>query len=399
LLLRLRADYTPKISSPSRAPELGLRRSHPPSTGLLQLRGGRAGSKKPFDIGLLDNDDIDDADINSDDDVLKNVKYTWDEAMEEGRPAVGERYKVGDYVVPMDDTEIYSNRTRIALERLENSAGQIDNDEAFWRTMDDKEMQREAIQAWFDETVCCGTGPHSLIGYRFGGKKHRNRAFYAHENETDYEMLHRHFYGWASNDTLAGLENLKVATECADIKEIHRLVLEEGVNVNGLVDTISEERAIHFAAWCGSRDTVRALLDLGACPNALNYYNQSAIHRAAGGGYTDICNDLYEAGAEPLLQDAMTNTAPEWAALSAKNETCQWFYAKFIDSNGSFYPRGPPPFYGLEQNIGYNHWCPYETVDHSFGLFKEHIDPDPFKNRTFLQGKEMCMHVQSLVCV
>ncbi len=320
---------------------------------------------------------------------MNGLECQWPETLDEleSLPPLSDKYKVGDYVVPMDGSSMYSNRTRVALELAKNVVGNTDDDEAFWRTMDDREIQREGIQAWFDETMCCGTGPHSIIGYRFGGKKHRNRAFYAHDNETDLEMLNRHICGWQTNKTLEGLYRLKIATECDDIQEIQRLVLEEGVDVNGLVDTIAEERAIHFAAWYGLRDTVRALLDLGACPNAVNYYNQSAMHRAAAGGFTDICNDLFLAGAEPLLQDAFTNTPPEWAIFGGKNETCQWFYAKFVDMNGTRFPRGPPPFYGVEQNAGYWHWCPYEPPQEiMLGSLKEHVVPTPQENRTLEEG-------------
>ena len=58
--------------------------------------------------------------------------------------------------------------------------------------------------------LCLGTGPHTAVGWRFDGLKHRDPSFYEHERESDKEMLERHFLGWQWNSTLRGLHDLKV---------------------------------------------------------------------------------------------------------------------------------------------------------------------------------------------
>jgi len=291
---------------------------------------------------------------------------------------VGELYEVGDMVVPRDPEKHRSKRMVDLLERSKNREGVLDGEEAWWKAQDDDEIGREAIQDFLDETVCCGTGPHTMVGYRFGGRKVRDKSMYEREGETDTEMLQRHFFGYMTNETLMGLHKLHVAVDCADHKEIERLIVEDGVDPNGLIDTLGWERAIHFAAWYGNRETCALLVRLGACPNALNYYNQSAMHRAASGGYTALCDDLYSYGALPLEEDALTFTPPAWAAAFNKNETAQWFYAKFVYRNGSGFPLGPPPLYGLEQNSGYN-WCvPYADLGNETTSYfiDNHYDKD-----------------------
>ena len=51
----------------------------------------------------------------------------------------------------------------------------MDVDEKWWSAMDDNEILRDEAQAWLDETVCCGTGPHTMIGWRFGSFDTRKR--------------------------------------------------------------------------------------------------------------------------------------------------------------------------------------------------------------------------------
>lgn len=138
----------------------------------------------------------------------------------------------------------------------------------------------------------------------------------------------------------------------------------------------TQERAIHWAAYNGDYDTVKLLVDLGACPNARNFYNQTAMHRAAAGGYTQLCDYLVKCGAEPLPIDAFDLVPPVWASMSNKNETCQWFFARFVELAGKKYPRGPPPFYGLEQNAGYEFFCAYEEWNITTNIMQSRVEPN-----------------------
>eukprot|EP00283_Hemiselmis_rufescens_P020439 CAMPEP_0173455250 /NCGR_PEP_ID=MMETSP1357-20121228/53944_1 /TAXON_ID=77926 /ORGANISM="Hemiselmis rufescens, Strain PCC563" /LENGTH=201 /DNA_ID=CAMNT_0014422361 /DNA_START=23 /DNA_END=624 /DNA_ORIENTATION=+ len=201
------------------------------------------------------------------------MNWTWHDDSDDDRPLATDKFKVGDVMVPLTEEEFENARTRRAVDIADREGG-TDNDE-WWRALDNDRVDMEAAQGWLDETVCCGTGPHTMIGHRFNGTKHRDPAFYAHPGETDLEMLDRHFHGWQWNKTLGGLHDLRTATECGDAEELRRLVRECGVDVNGWVDTLGQERAIHHAAYVGDRETVRCLVELGACPNARNYYNQT----------------------------------------------------------------------------------------------------------------------------
>ena len=56
---------------------------------------------------------------------------------------------------------------------------------------------------------------------------------------------------------------------------------------------------------------------------------------------------------------------------SEHNQTCQWFYAKYIHEDGRHFPLGEAPLYGLPPNTGNIFFDPFETNDdgHILGLF------------------------------
>lgn len=112
--------------------------------------------------------------------------------------------------MPIEKDSWMSDRQRRAMEACTSPKRGVDADTAWWKTMDDNEILRDHMQAWLDETTCCGTGPHTMIGWRFDGRCHRERSVYLNESETDEQMFSRHMFGWATNDTLKGLYDLKV---------------------------------------------------------------------------------------------------------------------------------------------------------------------------------------------
>ena len=68
-------------------------------------------------------------------------------------------------------------------------------------------------------------GPHSWAAQRFGGQRRRCRAHYRSDDETDAEMLLRHFAGDETNATLAGLRRLKIAAKSALAQHGHYKIL------------------------------------------------------------------------------------------------------------------------------------------------------------------------------
>lgn len=215
----------------------------------------------------------------------------------------------------------------------------------------------QAEEELYNSTRSFGEPPYGNMWMLFNGSKFRNPDMFLHENETDVEMISRRYLGRGPNDTAFALrERLKTAVMLADVREVQELVLDEGLHVGVLLDEWSHEQAIHYAAWHGHLGVVRALLDLGADPGARNYFNQAPIHRAAAGGYTEICAELVERGAVPIETDKMNFSAPEWAAEFQFNETCQWFFANFVSDLN--FPQGPAPHYGFAENEGYEYWAP-----------------------------------------
>ena len=180
---------------------------------------------------------------------------------------------------------------------------------------------------------------------RFNGSTYRDPDI-VRPNETDQEFWRRYGEGHLTNKTLRGLHDLKLAVTCNDCEEIERLVTDWRVDPAGLCDEISREQPLHYSAYCGHIGATMLLLDLGADVNCRNFFNQTALHRAACGGFLQLCELLIERGADPFVSDAFGFTAPEWASYNEHNQTCQWFYGKFVHEQGAGFPRGSPPHYG-----------------------------------------------------
>lgn len=77
--------------------------------------------------------------------------------------------------------------------------------------------------------------------------------------------------------------------------------------------------AIHYAAECGSKAIVQALLDGGTDVNILNPVGQTALHCAARNGHEDVIKQLLENGANVNAKDENDQTALHGAAGQGYN--------------------------------------------------------------------------------
>lgn len=88
--------------------------------------------------------------------------------------------------------------------------------------------------------------------------------------------------------------------------DVVRLLVAAGAHLETLNATLAENEQgmtpLHRAVLVGNRDTVRALLEAGAQPNAANANGEPLLHAAVFAG-TDILRDLLDAGADPDALD------------------------------------------------------------------------------------------------
>ncbi len=88
--------------------------------------------------------------------------------------------------------------------------------------------------------------------------------------------------------------------------DVVRLLVAAGAQLETLNATLAEDEQgmtpLHRAVLVGNRDTVRALLEAGAQPNAANANGEPLLHAAVFAG-TDILRDLLDAGADPDALD------------------------------------------------------------------------------------------------
>ena len=103
---------------------------------------------------------------------------------------------------------------KLAEQMLKGGPNSSEVTQRWWDSVDRDNVDRELLVEWFEETTCCGSGPLSWQFQRFGGEVRRCRAHYISDNETDEQMILRHFAGEETNETLAGLRQLKIAARC-----------------------------------------------------------------------------------------------------------------------------------------------------------------------------------------
>ena len=79
--------------------------------------------------------------------------------------------------------------------------------------------------------------------------------------------------------------------------------------------------ALHLATAAGHRDTVKALLSLGAPVNSVNEAKETALHNAAGRGLSEIALLLADGGTDVELRDKQGITAIDLAYANDEEAT------------------------------------------------------------------------------
>ena len=76
-------------------------------------------------------------------------------------------------------------------------------------------------------------------------------------------------------------------------------LIAEGANSNAYHERLYDEwRPMHHAALDGRADCIRALLEAGVSPDAIDQYFSTPLHHAAGQGHPDCVALLLNAGAD-----------------------------------------------------------------------------------------------------
>ena len=91
-------------------------------------------------------------------------------------------------------------------------------------------------------------------------------------------------------------ESLIVAAREGNLKEVQRLVLHEGHNVN-VVSTKYKITPLHAASLHGHTEVVRFLLKHGALTELTDDWGCTPLHNAAGAGHYNIVDALASVGA------------------------------------------------------------------------------------------------------
>jgi uncharacterized protein len=96
-----------------------------------------------------------------------------------------------------------------------------------------------------------------------------------------------------------------------------RMLIKSGINLN-IKYSYYGWTALHWAAFHGKLDIVKALINAGADVNAKDNDGWTALHLAAKYGDLDVVKALINAGADLNVQDNFGRTALHWAARNGK---------------------------------------------------------------------------------
>ncbi|KAK9298691.1 hypothetical protein QLX08_008058 [Tetragonisca angustula] len=97
------------------------------------------------------------------------------------------------------------------------------------------------------------------------------------------------------------IEELLRATAASELERVLQL-LDAGINVNSWDSHGSKNTPLHWAACYGNKDIVTCLIDRGADVNAVNGCGATPLHDAVNRGDVAICQELLQAGANPLVR-------------------------------------------------------------------------------------------------
>lgn len=123
---------------------------------------------------------------------------------------------------------------------------------------------------------------------------------------------------------LDGLLPLQVAAT-AGHEDAVRALVRHGARVNATDNaSAGKNAALHFAVLARRLHAVRALLELGADPNALNCVKTTPMHDAARVGDVDIAESLKAKGADLMLENSYGNTVLHRACLHGNQDMVLW---------------------------------------------------------------------------
>lgn len=114
------------------------------------------------------------------------------------------------------------------------------------------------------------------------------------------------------NEASTTNENVKVtklhiAAQNNDLSALNSAI-NEGVDLNAVTE--DGWTALHFAAFRGYTDVVKALLAAGINVNIQgNFYHRTALHYAADRGYLEVVKELLKKNADTKILDKSEKTA------------------------------------------------------------------------------------------
>lgn len=82
---------------------------------------------------------------------------------------------------------------------------------------------------------------------------------------------------------------------------------------------------LHIAALYNQVALARHLLSMGADATSANNWNDTPLHRAATQGYSEMCQLLLHAGADPYFEDWRNKTPADYAKEELKRPAMRVF--------------------------------------------------------------------------
>ncbi|EZA52531.1 uncharacterized protein LOC105281834 [Ooceraea biroi] len=138
----------------------------------------------------------------------------------------------------------------------------------------------------------------------------------------------------ASSDAIRRIyiEELLRATAASEVDRVVQL-LDAGLDVNSWDSQGSKNTPLHWAACYGNKDIITCLIDKGADVNAENGCGATPLHDAVNRGDVAICQELLQAGANPLVRATKGTFAGKTPYdLSRKKQSLHCFLQRFVSN-------------------------------------------------------------------
>ena len=125
-------------------------------------------------------------------------------------------------------------------------------------------------------------------------------------------------------------EKLFHSIDCKNLGDI-RYILNKYPNlVNESTDKSQTCLPLTRAAWIGSLEVIKLLLEFGADPNKTNSNGQSAIYFAVQKGRTDAVTFLVESGCQIETADSIGYTPLDFAVIWGWYNIAQFLYNRVV---------------------------------------------------------------------